>query len=57
MPAYLHGEQYLLDRVLCVDSTFLRFFPFETLHGDLQEAITRPEGLALSEETALRPCA
>lgn len=54
MPAYLHGEQYLLDRVLCVDSTFLRFFPFETLHGDLQEAITRPEGLALSEETALR---
>lgn len=54
MPAYLRGEQYLLDNVLCVDSTFLQFFPFETLKGNLQEAIVRPEGLALSEETALR---
>lgn len=51
--ADVRGEQTILKQVMRVDSTFLRFFPFQTIAGNLQEAITRPEKVALNEETAL----
>lgn len=49
----MRGEQTILKQAMRVDSTFFQFFPFQTVAGNLQEAITRPEKVALSEETAL----
>lgn len=41
-------------RVVSTDASFTRFFPYKVLYGDLNEALTQPNKLALSEQTALK---
>jgi putative ABC transport system permease protein len=41
-------------RLTTVDADFARMFPLKVLAGDLTAAITRPDALALTEETARR---
>lgn len=41
-------------RVVSTDSTFSRFFSYKVLYGNLDEALTQPDKLALSEQTALK---
>lgn len=47
-------EIFRLDHVMATDSNFTRFFPLQVLQGDIREAITRPDQVALSQETATR---
>ena len=48
------GEHLHEARLYAVDSTFGAMFGIEPLAGDLQAALTRPDGLAVTRETALR---
>ena len=50
-----HGEdQFLIEDVAAVDSTFLEIFDFEMLGGDRQSALDEPWTVVVTEETALK---
>jgi putative ABC transport system permease protein len=42
------------ERVLFADSTFFQVFSFQLLHGNKATALTRPDGLLLTERMALK---
>lgn len=39
-------------RLVSADPTLAEFFPYKVLYGDLKEALTQPDKLALTEQTA-----
>lgn len=47
-------EKYESITLLQADTTFSRFFPYEVIAGDLQEALREPNKVALTEEAARR---
>ncbi len=53
---YVEVGENRYDPMLLVtaDSTFAHFFPYETLYGDLDEALSVPNKIALSESYASR---
>ncbi|WP_300725762.1 FtsX-like permease family protein [uncultured Bacteroides sp.] len=52
--ASTESATFFLQNVLAVDSTFCRFFPYKTIQGSLQETLTRPDCVALTEKTAIK---
>lgn len=58
--AVLHKNQanevtsLLQKKHLVVDESFLRIFSFETLYGDLDQALNGPDKVVLTEETAYK---
>jgi len=52
---YKKGEkQFLIEKTVAVDSTFLEIFDFELLEGDRSTALDEPNAVILTEETALK---
>ena len=45
-------DQFLIDDVAAVDSTFLEIFDFELLSGDRATALDEPNAIVVTEETA-----
>jgi ABC-type antimicrobial peptide transport system permease subunit len=50
----LGNEEYDPLTILMADASLPRFFPYEVLSGDLNEALTQPDKIALMENTARR---
>lgn len=48
------GVQHEPMALLAADSTFTRFFPTEVISGSLEEALTKPGKIALTEKVARR---
>lgn len=45
---------YSEEDILYVDSTFFKVFSFEAVHGDLETALDAPDGIILTEATAIK---
>lgn len=48
------GQQFPAQVVVEVDSSFCDFFPYQTVSGDIKEALMKPDCIALSEKKALQ---
>lgn len=48
----IDGHPFPEQRIVEADSSFCRFFPYQVLSGDLNEALTKPDCIALSKEKA-----
>ncbi|MDD3038577.1 ABC transporter permease [Bacteroides sp.] len=55
-PAHIEiGDQKFQEQVIVkADSSFGRFFPYQILSGNLTDALTKPDCVALSEEKAMQ---
>ncbi len=52
---YSNGDnQFLINKTVAVDSTFLEIFDFELLAGDRLTALDLPNSIVITEETALK---
>ena len=43
-------------RLVSADPSLSEFFPYKVLSGNLKEALTQPDKLALTEQTARKMC-
>ena len=48
------GQKFYEENVYYADSTFFQFFDLEMINGNEELALTRPNTIVLSEETAIR---
>ena len=49
----IENQRFPQQVIVEADSSFCRFFPYQILSGNMKEALTKPDCIALSEE---RPC-
>ena len=50
----IENQRFPQQVIVEADSSFCRFFPYQILSGNMKEALTKPDCIALSEEKAMQ---